>query len=107
MSSSFSAIDPSTSLREPIKLTGPSPGPHANGQHRSPPPPSQDAARPSSYEPMKSLVDLALAVILLVLFLPVIVIAAVAVRLTSSGPSFYSQLRLGKDGRLFRILKLR
>lgn len=38
---------------------------------------------------------------------PVIVFCAVLVRLTSSGPAFYSQMRLGYCGRQFRIYKLR
>src|SRR5207247_6290239 len=40
-------------------------------------------------------------------FLPVLLMAAAAVRLTSTGPAFYSQLRVGKGGRVFRIFKLR
>ncbi|MDD9204886.1 sugar transferase, partial [Georgenia sp. 10Sc9-8] len=44
---------------------------------------------------------------LLLLALPVVVAAAVAVRLTSPGPAFYGQTRVGRDGRSFRMWKLR
>lgn len=59
------------------------------------------------YEPMKVLLDLLLGTILLVLCAPVMIVAALAVRLTSSGPAFYTQTRVGKGGRHFRIYKLR
>src|SRR4051812_15430434 len=43
------------------------------------------------------------ALTLLVLAAPVIVVTALLVKLTSRGPAFYSQVRLGKDGRPFLI----
>jgi lipopolysaccharide/colanic/teichoic acid biosynthesis glycosyltransferase len=45
--------------------------------------------------------------VLSVVALPIVIVAAVLVKLTSRGPAFYSQTRVGKDGRLFRIYKLR
>src|SRR5262249_58643819 len=39
--------------------------------------------------------------------LPVIALAAVLVKLTSRGPAFYTQTRVGRGGRLFTIYKLR
>jgi lipopolysaccharide/colanic/teichoic acid biosynthesis glycosyltransferase len=56
---------------------------------------------------LKALIDFVLGVVLLVLFAPLIAVAALAVCVTSRGPAFYSQLRVGKGGRLFRIYKLR
>jgi lipopolysaccharide/colanic/teichoic acid biosynthesis glycosyltransferase len=56
---------------------------------------------------MKALLDLGLGLFFLVLALPVILVAAVAVRSTSAGPAFYTQTRVGKGGRPFRIIKLR
>jgi len=38
---------------------------------------------------------------------PLILAAAVAVKLESNGPAFYSGTRVGRNGRLFRIHKLR
>lgn len=59
------------------------------------------------YEPVKYAFDFVFGLILLVVFSPFIAIAALGVRATSAGPAFYSQTRAGKDGRLFRIFKLR
>src|SRR5262249_6090339 len=44
---------------------------------------------------------------LLVLTAPVLLVAALAVKLGSRGPAFYTQTRVGADGRLFTIFKLR
>jgi lipopolysaccharide/colanic/teichoic acid biosynthesis glycosyltransferase len=63
--------------------------------------------RHSSYDGWKSLVDICLAVLLFGLALPVILLAALAVKLTSRGPMFYTQVRLGRFGQRFRILKIR
>jgi len=51
--------------------------------------------------------DFLAAVVLLALTAPVMLLAAVLVRLTSRGPAFYTQTRLGRDGRLFTIYKVR
>jgi lipopolysaccharide/colanic/teichoic acid biosynthesis glycosyltransferase len=55
----------------------------------------------------KAAVDFVLAAALLVVFGPVILAAAAIVRLTSSGPAFYRQARMGLGGRTFDIIKLR
>jgi lipopolysaccharide/colanic/teichoic acid biosynthesis glycosyltransferase len=59
------------------------------------------------YLPCKTGLDLVLAVLIGVVALPLIVLSALAVRLTSRGPAFYSQMRVGHNGRLFRIWKIR
>jgi lipopolysaccharide/colanic/teichoic acid biosynthesis glycosyltransferase len=51
--------------------------------------------------------DLIFAVCALLVTWPVIVIAAVAVRLTSPGPAFYRATRAGLNGRAFDMFKLR
>ena len=43
----------------------------------------------------------------LCLSLPVIAVAALAIRLSSDGPVFFRQLRCGRNGRQFEMLKLR
>ena len=55
----------------------------------------------------KGIVEWLLALVLFVLALPVILVCALLVRLTSSGAAFYSQTRLGRHGMPFRIYKLR
>jgi lipopolysaccharide/colanic/teichoic acid biosynthesis glycosyltransferase len=52
-------------------------------------------------------VDFVAAVALGVVALPVVGLAALAVKLTSRGPAFYSQTRVGRGGRLFTIYKIR
>lgn len=51
--------------------------------------------------------DVVFATIALVLSVPVIVIAAITIRLESPGPAFFLQERMGQGGRRFRLLKLR
>jgi lipopolysaccharide/colanic/teichoic acid biosynthesis glycosyltransferase len=55
----------------------------------------------------KRAIDVLGAMVGLTLSLPVFVVAAVAIKLSSRGPVFYSQLREGLGGRNFRIYKLR
>jgi sugar transferase (PEP-CTERM system associated) len=53
------------------------------------------------------IVDLVGASLLLVLTLPVMALAAFAIKLTSPGPVFYSQQRVGLNGAVFTIYKFR
>jgi lipopolysaccharide/colanic/teichoic acid biosynthesis glycosyltransferase len=55
----------------------------------------------------KRLFDLYLAIVLLTLSLPVMLVVAFTVRLTSRGPVLYRQWRVGRDGREFQLLKFR
>jgi len=56
---------------------------------------------------VKRAFDVALAVVLLVPALPLLLVAAALVWMTSPGPVLYRQVRVGKDGRPFTMLKLR
>lgn len=56
---------------------------------------------------LKSIFDRAAAAVALLLLSPVLFAVGALVRLTSSGPAFYCQTRVGRDGRLFRIVKFR
>ena len=55
----------------------------------------------------KRVMDNALAVCAFVVTLPLFVVVPVLIRLTSKGPAFYRQERLGRNGRPFRIWKFR
>jgi lipopolysaccharide/colanic/teichoic acid biosynthesis glycosyltransferase len=55
----------------------------------------------------KILLDLLVTAILLVITLPVIFLCALLIKLTSSGPAIYTQVRLGRRGRPYTIYKLR
>jgi lipopolysaccharide/colanic/teichoic acid biosynthesis glycosyltransferase len=61
----------------------------------------------SWYAPIKRCFDFFAALVLLVIALPILLVGAVLVKLTSRGPAFYRQVRLGLDGRPFTLLKLR
>jgi sugar transferase (PEP-CTERM system associated) len=56
---------------------------------------------------VKRIVDLILAVILLVVLAPFFLLAAVAIRLDSPGPAFFSQNRVGERRRVYRMYKFR
>jgi Undecaprenyl-phosphate galactose phosphotransferase WbaP len=55
----------------------------------------------------KNLLDGIATVIILLLSIPIMVVIAIFVKLTSPGPIFYKAKRLGKKGRLFEIYKFR
>jgi lipopolysaccharide/colanic/teichoic acid biosynthesis glycosyltransferase len=63
--------------------------------------------RPAWYLPCKEALDFAAALALFVLTAPLVLAAALLVKLTSRGPAFYTQVRVGRHGRLFTIYKLR
>ena len=56
---------------------------------------------------MKRLFDLLLSVVALLLFTPVFLICAIAVRLTSKGPIYYTSDRIGANNSHFNMLKFR
>jgi len=56
---------------------------------------------------VKRMLDLTAGGMLLVLTLPIILVSALFIFLESGGPVFYRQERTGRDGRVFRLLKLR
>lgn len=56
---------------------------------------------------VKRSMDITAALGCLILFAPLFPLVALAVRLTSKGPIFYRQERMGLDGRSFELLKFR
>lgn len=55
----------------------------------------------------KRVLDLAVAVPMLALTSPVLLVAMLAIRTTSTGPAIFSQIRVGRGGALFACRKLR
>jgi exopolysaccharide biosynthesis polyprenyl glycosylphosphotransferase len=51
--------------------------------------------------------DIVLSGSLILITAPVVLIAAMSVKLTSAGPAFFRQTRIGRDGRPFTIYKVR
>jgi lipopolysaccharide/colanic/teichoic acid biosynthesis glycosyltransferase len=67
-----------------------------------------DAPRSTtSNRTVKHVFDRVGAALALLVLGPLILVLAAAVRLTSRGPAFYLQPRIGLDGRAFRMVKLR
>lgn len=62
---------------------------------------------PAWQHSVKVFLDILLSIFAIVLLLPLIVILVIAIKFTSEGPVIYSQERVGKNGKLFRILKFR
>src|SRR5271166_3359400 len=62
---------------------------------------------PTWYGMTKVSLDFVGALVLLVLAAPVLLLAALAIKLTSRGPVLYTQTRLGRGGRPYTIYKLR
>jgi sugar transferase (PEP-CTERM system associated) len=56
---------------------------------------------------LKRTIDATLAVVSLILFAPIMLLIAMAVRLNSPGPALYRQKRVGRHGRIFVIHKFR
>jgi Undecaprenyl-phosphate glucose phosphotransferase len=55
----------------------------------------------------KRVFDMLLSLVAILLTGPIMLVTAMAVKLTSKGPIFYAQERMGLDGRTFKILKFR
>ena len=56
---------------------------------------------------LKRVLDVVLSAIAVILLSPVLIAVAVAIKLDSHGPVFYSSERIGKRGRVFRCIKFR
>ena len=68
---------------------------------------SEPVSKSWTYECVKRLLDIAGSVIGLVVAIPVMMVAAIAIKATSRGPVLFVQWRPGHGGRQFRCLKLR
>lgn len=55
----------------------------------------------------KNLFDAVFGLLGFVVLLPVLALISLGIRLTSAGPALFRQERVGKDGKLFQILKFR
>lgn len=73
--------------------------------------PGADLATPAKgelgYSVVKRAVDVAIAIPVLLLSLPMIGILALIIKLDSKGPAIFRQTRLGKDGKPFQFYKFR
>jgi exopolysaccharide biosynthesis polyprenyl glycosylphosphotransferase len=65
--------------------------------------PQSGAIRPV----VKDLFDRSVAAGMLIVLAPLMAVLALTIRLSDRGPAFFTQTRVGKDGRVFRIYKFR
>lgn len=56
---------------------------------------------------IKRFLDLILSLLALIILMPVLVIVAIVIKIDSKGPVFFLQERLGKNGKVFKIIKFR
>mgnify|MGYP000557041078 FL=1 len=56
---------------------------------------------------LKRLMDFVFSLVAVILLIPFYLFSAIAVKLSSPGPIFFLQERIGKDGRVFKIFKFR
>jgi lipopolysaccharide/colanic/teichoic acid biosynthesis glycosyltransferase len=69
--------------------------------------PSLSPVEPAAYHDCPGVLGKAVAAVLLLLSLPLLLLGILMVRLSTPGPIFYRQKRLGRGGKPFTILKLR
>lgn len=55
----------------------------------------------------KRIIDVLVSIIALILLLPLFIFIGIMVRITSKGPIFFLQDRIGKNGKVFKIIKFR
>jgi len=70
-------------------------------------PAPQISAQRRAYLPLKRALDLACSALGLLLLAPLLGLVALAVKCSSAGPVLFRQVRVGRDGRPFRIAKFR
>ena len=59
------------------------------------------------YTHIKYLLDIVTSIIFLIIGFPIFFLIAISIKLSSSGPIFYSHKRLGKNNRYFNCIKFR
>ena len=56
---------------------------------------------------IKTIIDYSVTVFFLFLLIPVILVLTLAIKFTGRGPVIYSQIRIGKSGKPFKLYKFR
>lgn len=68
---------------------------------------SESSMEFSLYEVIKRLIDIACSFLGVILLSPLFIIIAIIIKITSKGPVFFSQKRVGKNGKEFNMYKFR
>lgn len=56
---------------------------------------------------MKRIFDVLISMSLLIIASPILILVAIIIKLDSKGPVFFTQMRIGKDNKLFKFYKFR
>ena len=56
---------------------------------------------------IKRFLDLVLSLMALIILMPLMIVIAILIKIDSKGPVFFLQERLGKNGKIFKIIKFR
>lgn len=56
---------------------------------------------------VKRLMDIIFSLVILIITMPITLLVALAIKLDSKGPVFFKQIRVGRDGKEFKIYKFR
>lgn len=56
---------------------------------------------------IKRVLDLILSLMALIILMPLMIVIAILIKIDSKGPVFFLQERLGKNGKIFKIIKFR
>lgn len=81
--------------------------PPAKSRQSSPPSVERSSLIPATYLPKKRLTDLLILAVFAPFYLPIMFALAMVVRVSSPGPIFYSQRRLGRGAKPFQAWKFR
>ena len=63
--------------------------------------------RSTAFIVVRRIISIAISLLGLILALPLLPLIVLAIRLDSKGPVFYTQTRVGKNGRIFKVVKFR
>ncbi|TYR72628.1 sugar transferase [Rossellomorea vietnamensis] len=67
----------------------------------------QSYSYPQSYSAIKRLMDIVMALTGLILTIPILLFFCIAIKIETPGPVFYLQKRVGRNGKYFKVIKLR
>lgn len=56
---------------------------------------------------LKRIIDIIVSLIVSLILIPFIIMISLLIKITSKGPIFYNQIRIGKDGKKFKMYKFR
>lgn len=63
--------------------------------------------RSAIFKKVKRVFDILASILTLIILSPIGILVALAIKMDSPGPIFYSQERVGEDGKIFKLLKFR